>query len=501
MADFQTIAAALFLVILTIFVFLKRKKLDTKQVINYFVYFSVYRTTLGLKLMNSMAKYKKVVIYILSILGLTSISIISIVPLIEKTIKGLPYAYEISVIVAIIAIILACFSIFIPLDYKMPVVGFLGMIFIGFLLIYNVLILFTKPEAVSGVGLVLPFKAKGVFFVPFFYWIISIFVIAIAHEFSHGIAARTYNLKVKSSGFAFLGSSFKGAGIIIILLSLYIKIKSNGYTFSSSFNFFDYSSPDFWMIIGIVLLVVSLFKNFIIPVIPAAFVEPDEKKLKKMPHKEQLSVFAAGPLANIALGLLFVAIASFVLAPLADAIIEPNGVKITDYVKDKQAYPAEKAGIKIGEVVQKIDGMPTPYMDNLSSVMKTKKPNDIIVLKTDKESYEVKLAKNPQNESTGYLGAYLEQSAEIKENVKNVYGEFLPDALLWTYGLFVILFILNMGIGLFNLAPIGPLDGGRMLQLAMHKIFGTERGNKYWIYVGIFFLALILVNIAAGFVK
>ena len=64
--------------------------------------------------------------------------------------------------------------------------------------------LFTKPAASSGVGLVLPFKAKGVFYVPFFYWIISIFVIAVVHEFSHGLIARANNIKVKSSGFAFL---------------------------------------------------------------------------------------------------------------------------------------------------------------------------------------------------------------------------------------------------------------------------------------------------------
>ena len=394
--DYQTIAAIIFLAILTIFVFLKRKNLDTKQIIPYFLYFSMYRTKWGLKLMNSMAKrHRKLMLYI------------------------------------------GYFGVFI---------GFLGMILISYGLISNIYVLFTEPEAAPGVGLVLPFKAKGIFFVPFFYWIISIFVIAAVHEFSHGLIARAHDLKVKSSGFAFVG--------------------------------------------------------LIVPIIPAAFVEPDEKELRKRPYKEQLSVFAAGHLANIATAFLFVAIASFVLAPIANAIIEPNGVKVTDYVrKDDLKFPAETSGIKIGEKIQKVDGMQTPYVENLSNILKKKKPNDIVTIKTDKSSYEIRLAKNPENESIAYIGAYLEQSTKIKDNIKSSYGEFLPKALIWVYGLFVILFVLNFGIGLFNLVPIGPLDGGRMLQLPLQRYFGKEKGNRIWGYVGIFFMILIFINIAVGFFR
>ena len=398
MPDFQTISAVIFLVALTIFVFLKRKSLDTKQVIPYFLYFSMYKTSLGLKLMDSLAKkYKKLMLY---------------------------------------------------LGYFGILVGFLGMILISYGLINNIYVLFTSPEAVPGVGLVLPVKAKGIFFVPFFYWIISIFVIAVAHEFAHGVIARTHNLKVKSSGFAFLG--------------------------------------------------------IVIPIIPAAFVEPDEKELRKRPHKEQLSVFAAGPLSNIAIAFLFAAIASFVIAPLVNAIIEPNGVKVTDYVKGAESnekFPAETAGIQIGEIIQKVNDMPTLYVNNLSSALRSKKPDDIVLIKTDKSTYEIKLAKNPENESLAYVGAYLEQSAKTKDSVKEIYGEFLPKAVIWFYGLLVILFILNFGIGVFNLVPIGPLDGGRMLQLVLHKIFDKKKGDRIWTGIGAFFLVIILINVVMGFVK
>ena len=395
MIDFQTIAAVVFLIILTIFVFLKRKSLDTKFLIPYFLYFSMYRTSFGLEFMDYAArKYRKIMLYI---------------------------------------------------GYLGILIGFLGMAVISYGLINNLYVLFTKPEAVPGVGLVLPFKAKGVFFVPFFYWIISIFVIAIVHEFAHGLIARAHNLKVKSSGFAFLG--------------------------------------------------------LIIPIIPAAFVEPDEKALRKKPSKEQLSVFAAGPLSNIAAAFLFFAVASFILAPIANAVIEPNGVKVTDYSKGNQTFPAEYSGIKIGEVIQKVDNEQTPYVENLSKVLRSKKPNDVVAITTDKTSYTIKLAKNPENESIAYLGAYLEQSTKINENVRATYGEFLPNALIWILELFGFLIILNLGIGLFNLVPIGPLDGGRMLQVVLHKIFDKEKGNKVFNYIGIFFLIIVFFNIVSGFVK
>ena len=395
MLDFQTTAAIVFLVVLTILVYLKRNSLDTKQIIPHILYFSMYKTKFGLKLMDSVAKkHNRFVAYV---------------------------------------------------GYFGILAGFLGMILISYGLISNIFVLFTKPEATPGVGLVLPFKAKGIFYVPFFYWIISIFVIAFVHEFSHGLVARAHNLKVKSSGFAFLG--------------------------------------------------------LVIPIIPAAFVEPDEKELRKRPHKEQLSVFAAGPFSNIAIAFLFLAIASFVFAPIANAVIEPNGVKITDYVKSDEKFPAEKAGIKIGEVVQQINDKATPYVNNLSTVLRSKNPNDIVTIKTDKSTYEIKLAKNPENESLAYIGAYLEQSTKINDKIKDTYGQFLPNTLIWAYGLFVILVILNLGIGLFNLVPIGPLDGGRMLQLVLHKLFDKKKGDKIFYYTGMFFLVIIFINIVSGFIK
>ena len=92
-----------------------------------------------------------------------------------------------------------------------------------------------------------------------------------------------------------------------------------------------------------------------------------------------------------------------------------------------------------------------------------------------------------------------EQSTKIKDNVKAKYGEFIPNSITWAAGLFVFLYILNFGIGLFNLVPIGPLDGGRMLQLPLHKYFGEKKGNRVLAYVSLVFFIIILMNVGAGF--
>src|SRR3989344_8635488 len=110
-------------------------------------------------------------------------------------------------------------------------------------------------------SLVLPgVKIPGLPYLGFWHWIITIFILALVHEFCHGILARLYNLKIKSSGLAILG--------------------------------------------------------VLLPIVPAAFVEPDEKKLFKKKKKEQLSVLAAGPFSNLVLAGIIFLISLFLFMPL-----------------------------------------------------------------------------------------------------------------------------------------------------------------------------------------
>jgi len=195
-----------------------------------------------------------------------------------------------------------------------------------------------------------------------------------------------------------------------------------------------------------------------------------KKSLKKRPHKEQLSVFAAGPLANIILAFIVLGLMVFILAPIVESMLEFNGVEITGFIEGD--FPAESSGITLGEVVQEIDGKKVETLVDFQEILLDKTPGTEINLKTNKSAYDIVLAKNPDDETRSYLGVYVQQDSGLKESVQDKFGGFIPAIILWFFGLFRWLVILNLGIGLFNLVPIGPIDGGRMLQLVSHRFFG-----------------------------
>ena len=111
------------------------------------------------------------------------------------------------------------------------------------------------------------------------------------------------------------------------------------------------------------------------------------------------------------------------------------------------------------------------------------------------------LAENPDEKGKAYLGVYLSQEQSIKESFTEKYGAWVPTAVFWLIGLFAWLFILNVGIGLFNLLPLGPIDGGRMLQTALLVYLPKEKAQAAWKHVSLFFLALILLNIVLAIIK
>lgn len=392
--DVQTIASIIFVLFLTLFIFLKRKNMQTQKILFPLLYFSMYRTQYGIKFMDNFARrFRKLLVF---------------------------------------------------LGYAGIVAGFAGMILISYFLVQSLIPLLTQPDAKASISPVLPFKARGIFFVPFFYWIISIFIIALVHEMAHGVIARVYNLKVKSSGFAFLG--------------------------------------------------------VLLPIIPAAFVEPDEKKLKKRPYKEQLSIFAAGPFSNVIFGFVFLAIGLFVFAPLAGSMIEPNGVLIKDYVEAGKNLPAESAKLK-GQVIKAVDNNEIKTIDELSKALGSKKPDQSITLKTDRGTYRIKLAQNPKDASKAYLGAYLEEDAIAKAPYNRGILKAAPPTISWFYTLFMILFMLNLGVGIFNLLPLGPLDGGRMFQLVLYKMFEKEKADKAFRAIGLLFLVIVAIHIVFAFLR
>ncbi|MBW3015106.1 site-2 protease family protein [Candidatus Woesearchaeota archaeon] len=320
-------------------------------------------------------------------------------------------------------------------------IGFVGMLVISVFLIYNMFELILIPGAQSAIAPVLPGIRipKSPVFVPFWYGIPAIFIVATIHEFSHGMIARLHKLKVKASGIVFFGP-----------------------------------------IIG-------------------AFVEPDERQLRRSSNKQQLSVFAAGPFSNILTALAVIFIISPLLAiPLEGAVI-PTDVTILDAAPD---FPAKLAGVGKDEIIQTINGINIISTENITSALNTVNPGEAITLVTDKDSYEITTVSDPENETKSYLGIGLQQNIGIHPSAEQKFTK----PVIWTFfHLFQFsqwLFILSIGIGLANLLPLGPVDGGRMIKIFYDRLFkNKEKSYNVWKYTSLIFLFVLLFDLFFPYIR
>ncbi len=187
--NFLNILSFIFLLFLTILLIKNRKEVKRESI------FFIWRTKYGIKLMDRFAKFLK--------------------------------KYHTLTDILVYCMFFTCFFSFIYIIYYLTVHTFK---------------LLVKETSIPGVSLVIPGMTKiGNITIPF-WTILILFIIIFIHEFGHGVFARLYNLKIKSTGLVFLA------------------------------------------------------------IIPGAFVELDEKKLENKKLKEKIAILCAGPFFNIVLG-------------------------------------------------------------------------------------------------------------------------------------------------------------------------------------------------------
>ena len=316
--------------------------------------------------------------------------------------------------------------------------GVAGMAFISYTLLASFVKMFTATQAAPAAQLVLPIKSNFTFYVPFMYWIISIFLIATVHEMSHGIIARFFKIKVKSSGFAFLG--------------------------------------------------------ILAPIIPAAFVEPDEKQIVKRPAREQLAVYAAGPFSNIVFGLLALLLLAVVFAPASNAIYHSNGINVGQISNASSLY--NTSFNTSSERIIAVNGVPTMTIGAFSTELEKLHPGENVTLATNKDNYTINLKHSPDNSSRAFIGiTQIQESRVIKDGLKPY--SWLVSIYSYTAELVWFLFILNIGIGLVNLLPIFIADGGRMMFIILKDWvkLKEEKAMYYTSIIGIVFLIVLLGTI------
>lgn len=389
-----------------------------------------------------------------------------------------------------------------PLQYVVITCGYLLLAAMIWLLGVTVYRYITIPEIVNvikapPVAPLIPYFPSlfGLesFFPPlyFTYFIVALAVVAIVHEFAHGVFAKLNGIRIKTTGFAFLGP-----------------------------------------ILG-------------------AFVEPDEKQMEKSKKFPQLSVLAGGTFANVLFAIIFGAVLALFFAlsftpagvnfntypssvisldsvdsvngfPIENIeevleIVEANGSLVslgageekyfaTDFalrnaiesgdVEEALVFenaPAVRAGLR-GPILS-IDGKETTSREELSSILNSHSPGDSIMIKTKQDDktkfYNITLAERDgnaylgvgMNYPGGLQGIYFDFVANSKNTGKIYYETTWDGDIVWfIYYLLWWIVLINILVALFNMLPLGILDGGRFFYLTVWGITGSEKiGKKVFI--------------------
>ena len=383
--------------------------------------------------------------------------------------------------------------------------GYILMISIIFL-IGQLLYFFIKfPEFVKAVKIppimplvpYLPSLFKADFLPPFYfvYWIVIIAIVAIFHEFAHGIFAKKIGVKIKSTGFAFLGPFF------------------------------------------------------------GAFVEPDEEKMKRKSNFEQISVLSAGSFANLVLAAIFFVLfwIYFVNA------FAPSGVIFNTYLFDvvnssqitsiennlnididgdlnlskvkieNETYFVETSNLnKVGEkiiafkdlpainaglrgAIIKINNVRVENNEKLKAEILKYKPGEEIKITTliddSEKEFNIVLAENPANKSEPIMGVGildLKSSSilgKIREKLsffKNPNIYYAPkgntDLTMFIYNFLWWILLINLSIALVNMLPVGIFDGGRVFYLTIFALTKSEKiAKKTFSIMTYLFLAVFIM--------
>ena len=322
------------------------------------------------------------------------------------------------------------------------VIGLLALVLISTFLVSNSVSIIQKPEQQQGIVFVLPGPTSeanlqpGLLLLPWWIWLIAVISVVVPHELAHGIMARVDKIRIKS--------------------------------------------------VGWILLVI----------IPGAFVEPDEKQLKRAKRRVKLKVYAAGSAANI----LIAGIMLLVLSVSFNVMFEPTG---TAFIANESSV----FGKNMSGFILSIDGKDVSGTNEFRQIIARYKPGDSVRIsvaenvrfmpkvrftenlfgpvgmpdESNVTTYTVALQERPDGS-----GPYLGVAVPPVEGVKQNYAAFsLYSLMFW-------IFALNLFIGIFNMLPLKPLDGGLLFEETIGKY--TKNAAKITKIVSIIMLVMLVFN-------
>jgi membrane-associated protease RseP (regulator of RpoE activity) len=325
-------------------------------------------------------------------------------------------------------------------------IGFILMIFVFIsLLLYVILLLHNPGNAVPGAKLILP----GIT-IPLVEGLIALFSVLLVHESSHGYLMRAQDLRTKSTG---------------LLL---------------------------WI------------------VIPGAFVEQDEKQLQRAPLIKRLRVYAAGSFANVVFALLIFGIILALISPKPGVYVYgiENGSPIDNSIKLNGFDDRHFLGAQLKLVIDNENVYQINSVDDWNAFLdKGIPPGENLKIEIDNENLQITTADNYHDN----IGAVLIRALNRIEyaNPLNlilasagdlvgypVIHQYVYNSVIPWEGIVILkwIFMLNFGIGLVNLLPAVPLDGGYILRGLLERKMKKKTAKRISYAIAIFTLAMIIIN-------
>jgi len=312
--------------------------------------------------------------------------------------------------------------------------GFVFMTFVLVGLLLSAVLIFQYPTMPSGVKLIYP----GIT-IPLIEGLVALFSVLIVHEFAHGFVMRAQGLRTKSTG---------------LLL---------------------------WA------------------VIPGAFVEQDEKQLKRAPLMKRLRVYGAGSFANLVFAILCLGIILALISP-------KPGVYV--YGIDVGGPADNKENLQLGAQLIKMDNITINTYDDYYDFVEKITPGENIIIQTENGLTTITAAEN-YRDNIGIVPIAATSrwefanplivavvAAEDLVGLRPIIHPYVYNSAIPWGGITMLkwMFMLNFGIGLVNLLPAVPLDGGYMLRGLLEKKMKKETAKRVSYAFALFILALIVAN-------
>ena len=272
---------------------------------------------------------------------------------------------------------------------------------------------------------------KHVAFIPLWYWIITIFIIIVPHELSHGFVAAAEKIRIKS------------LGLILFLI------------------------------------------------FPGAFVEPDEDQFRKSRPSTRMKVAAVGSFANFLVFLLLLGVI-FGMSVIVPKIFVANGVVFSQTIAGMPAAAVGLRGVltaKQGQEVRSVDDLSEILASAAPGTeIDIRTTEGLFTVKTvENPDLEGQSFIGVSDVSTKLIYRDSFRSLGNPETGARIF--------FWFFNLFNGAAFVDINIAIANLSPLLPWDGGLIYQALLEKVFRKDVANKVIVGLSIFTFAVLILNI------